>query len=67
VAVFQVVSHGDEHLAQLRSQAEDPVCTTRLVVADDDLAGEGPERRWWGAVGLSGGGARRERMLPCNG
>lgn len=39
VAVFRVVSHGEENLALLKAQADDPVCTTRLVVADDALAG----------------------------
>lgn len=39
VAVFRVVSHGEERLALLRAQADDPVCTTRLVVADDEITG----------------------------
>ncbi|GBF94649.1 phosphatidylinositol-4-phosphate 5-kinase [Raphidocelis subcapitata] len=38
VAVFRVVSSGEE-AAALRTQAEDPACTTRLVVGDDAISG----------------------------
>ena len=40
VAVFRVVSHGDENPALLRAPTDDPVCTTRLVVGDEELSGE---------------------------